>query len=129
MFILTNQHHLLVHVNLGCNQRECKPNEIINKQYREMFESRISPGATDKLPGWQKLHAKTVAWSHDMEDRLKNALRDTANWREQKDRAVIQSLKSLLGELESVGELSNVCSLNCLEMLVLGTNWLTFYGE
>ena len=32
-----------------------------------MFESRISPGATEKLPGWQTLHAKTVVWSHDME--------------------------------------------------------------
>ena len=34
---------------------------------REVFESRISAGATEKLPGWEKLHAKTVAWSYDME--------------------------------------------------------------
>ena len=32
-----------------------------------MFESRISAGATEKLPGWDKFHAKTVAWSCDME--------------------------------------------------------------
>ena len=31
-----------------------------------MFESRISAGATEKLPGWDKFHAKTVA-SCDME--------------------------------------------------------------
>ena len=32
-----------------------------------MFGSRISAGATEKLPGWDKFHAKTVAWSCDME--------------------------------------------------------------
>ena len=32
-----------------------------------MFELRISAGATEKLPGWEKPHAKTVAWSKDME--------------------------------------------------------------
>ena len=32
-----------------------------------MFESRNSAGASDKLPGWEKPHAKTVAWSSDME--------------------------------------------------------------
>ena len=32
-----------------------------------MFESRISAVATEKLPEWEKPHAKTVAWSYDME--------------------------------------------------------------
>ena len=32
-----------------------------------MFESRISAGATEQLPGWAKPHAKMVAWSYDME--------------------------------------------------------------
>ena len=32
-----------------------------------MLESRISAGATEKLPRWEKPHAKTVAWSYDME--------------------------------------------------------------
>ena len=36
-----------------------------------MFESRISAGATEELPGWEKLHAKTVAWSYDMEHATK----------------------------------------------------------
>ena len=53
---------LLDHVYLGCTQRECKPNEIIIEQHREMFESRLPAGATERLP-----HAKTVAWSYDME--------------------------------------------------------------
>ena len=41
--------------NLGCTQRECKPNEIIIDEYRKMFESRISAGATEKLPGWENI--------------------------------------------------------------------------
>ena len=44
----------LDHENLGCNQRECKPNEIIIEQFAKMFESRISSGATEKLLGWEK---------------------------------------------------------------------------
>ena len=52
---------------LGCTQRECKPTEIIIEQYKEMFESRISAGATEKIQGWEKPHAETVAWSYDME--------------------------------------------------------------
>ena len=55
------------YVYLGCTQRECKPNEKIVEQYNKMFESRISAGATEKLPGWDKPPAKTSAWSYDME--------------------------------------------------------------
>ena len=57
----------LDHVYLGCTQRECRPDEIVVEKHKEMFESRISAGAMEKLPGWAKPHAKTVAWSYDME--------------------------------------------------------------
>ena len=60
------------HMCLGCSQRGCKPNEIIVDEYRKVFESRISAGATEKLPGWEKPHAKTVPWSYDMEGHAKN---------------------------------------------------------
>ena len=66
-------------VYLGCTQRECEPNESIIEQYKKMFESRISAGATEKLPGWEKLHAKTVAWSYDMEGYAR-----TVNWHTRK---------------------------------------------
>ena len=56
----------LAHVNLGCTQREYKRNEIIIDGYRKMFESRFSATATVKVPGWEKPHAKAVAWSCDM---------------------------------------------------------------
>ena len=48
----------LDHVYLGCTQRECKSNENIIEDCKKMFESRISAGATEKLPGWEKPHAK-----------------------------------------------------------------------
>ena len=48
----------LAHVYLGCTQRDCKTNEIIIKGYSGTFESRISVGATEKLPGWEKPQRK-----------------------------------------------------------------------
>ena len=57
----------LDHVYLGCTQRECKPNETIIEQYKKMFESCVSAGAPEKLPGWEKSQTKTVAWSYDTE--------------------------------------------------------------
>ena len=57
----------LDHVYLGCTQRECKSNKSILEDCKEMFELRISAGATEKLFGWEKSHTKTVAWSCDLE--------------------------------------------------------------
>ena len=61
----------LDHVYLGCTQRERKPHESIIEEDRNMFESRISAGATEKLLGWEKPHTKTLAWSYDMEGHAK----------------------------------------------------------
>ena len=57
--------------NDGRPQRECKSNENVIEEYKKMFESRISAGATQKIPWWEKSHAKTVAWSYDMEGHAK----------------------------------------------------------
>ena len=57
----------LDHVCLGCTQRDCKPNETIIEQYRKMFESRISAGATEKMPEWESsknaVNEQTRKWS------------------------------------------------------------------
>ena len=45
----------LDHVHLGCTQRPCEISEDIVDNYRAMFESRISAGATGKLPFLQNL--------------------------------------------------------------------------
>ena len=49
-----NPQHFLITKNWGCTQRACKPNEIIVEEYTKMYESRVSAGATEKLPGWEK---------------------------------------------------------------------------
>ena len=84
---------------LGCTQRECKPNENIIKEYREiqMFESRICAGATEKLPGCEKPLAQTVAWSQAMEGHARK-MRRTMLWvRKQESGATVQRFKSLPG--------------------------------
>ena len=53
----------LDHVYLGCTQRECEQNDKIVAAYRNMFESRISAGATEQLPGWENSRSKVSAWS------------------------------------------------------------------
>ena len=58
-------------------------------------ESRISAGATEKLPGWEKPHAKTVAWSYTWKDILEKCV-EILRAGTQKDRAIIQSFESLL---------------------------------
>ena len=87
----------LDHVCLGCTQRECKPNEIIIEQHTKMFESRISGGATEKLPGWEKLHAKTVAWSYDMVGHARKCVERCCELVHKKSGAALQSFKSVLG--------------------------------
>ena len=37
------------------------------EQFSKMFESRVSVTATKKITRMRKTHAKTVAWSYDME--------------------------------------------------------------
>ena len=87
----------LDHVSLGCTQRECKPNEIIIEQHREMFDSRISATATEKLPGWEKPHAKAVVWSQDMEGHAQKCVERNCELANNKDGAMVQSFNPLLG--------------------------------
>ena len=98
---------------------------IINEEGTQMFESRISAAATEKLPRWEKPQAKTVEWSHDMEGHARKCVERYCELANEKSGAVIKSFKSLLGwqfkpeEIESVGELSQVCSQIVLKCLYL----------
>ena len=64
----------LHHVFLGCTQRECKTSEDTVEHYKNMFESRISVGATEKLPSWRKRQPNTTTWSYDMEGHAKKCV-------------------------------------------------------
>ena len=49
--------------------------------YRRVQEKCSNHVSTEKLPGWEKPQAKTVAWSHDMEGHAKSAIKDIVSWR------------------------------------------------
>ena len=58
----------LDHVYLGCTQRVCEIGKDIVDNYRSIFESRISAGATGKIP-------ETISsWSYDMEGHAKKCV-------------------------------------------------------
>ena len=59
----------LDHVYLGCTQRQCEISKDIVDKYRTMFESRISAGATEKLPCSENL--RISCWSYGMEGHAK----------------------------------------------------------
>ena len=92
-----------------------------------MFESRISAGATEKLPCSENLSISS--WSYDMEGHAKKCVErycELANKTTQQLYKVstpcIDDHHFKEGEMKSVGELSKVCSqivLICL--LILGT--------
>ena len=107
----------LDHVYLGWTQRECKPNEATAGKYKKMFESRISAGATEKSPGCEKPHAKTVAWSYDMEGHAQKCVEKYCELANKKTEQLCKVSSLCLDdhhfkkeELESVGELCEVCS-------------------
>ena len=62
----------LDHVYLGCIQRQCEISKDIVDNYRTMFESRISAGATEKIPCSENLSISS--WSYDMEGRAKKCV-------------------------------------------------------
>ena len=119
----------LDHVCLGCTQRECKISHDIVANYRDMFESRISAGAKEKLPtrASGKPDAETISsWSNDMEGHAKKCVEiycELANKTHQQLYKVAppcmddHQLKE--EENESVGELSTKCSQIFLKCLYL----------
>ena len=75
---------LLDNVYLGCTQRKCQISNDIVANCREMFESRISTGAKEKLPtrASGKRDAETISSrSYDMECHAKKCVERFENWR------------------------------------------------
>ena len=97
-----------------------------------MSESRISAGATEKLPGWDKPRASTSAWSYDMEGHARKCVERYCELANKKDGATVNSSSSLFGRSPNkkrrIGqERLIVKSLlpYCIQMLVPGTKWST----
>ena len=96
-----------------------------------MFDSRLSAGATEKLPGWDKQHAKKGSiWSYDMKGHAKKCVERYCESVNKKAEQLCKVSTLCLDdhhikkeELESVGELSEVCSqivLKCLHFARIG---------
>ena len=126
----------LDHVYLLCTQRECETSKDIVDSYRSMFESRISAGATERLPTTQatgKPDAETISsWSYHMEGHAKKcverycALARTKrldNHTKSQHHACMDDHQFKGEETESVGELSTVLLTNCSDMSVFGSYW------
>ena len=114
----------LDHVYVGYNQRPCETSKDIVDNYRTMFESRISAGATEKLPCSENL--RISSWSCDMEGHAKKCVEryyELANKTTQQLYKVstpcIDDHHFKEEELKSVGELSKVCSQIVLKYLYL----------
>ena len=119
---------LSVYVYLGCTRGQCQISKDIVYNYRTMFESRISAGATEKLPCSENLSISS--WSYDMEGHAKNCVErycELANRSTQQLYKVstpcIDDHHFKEEDLKSVEELSDVCSqidLKCLHLARIG---------
>ena len=93
-----------------------------------MFESRISTGATEKLPCSQNLSISS--WSYDMEGHAKKCVERYCELANRTTQQLYKVSTPCLDdhhfkeeELKSAGELSNICSqivLKCLYLARIG---------
>ena len=118
----------LDHVHLGCTQRQCEISKDIVDNDRTMFESRISAGATEKLPRSENLCISS--WSYDMEGHAKKCVERYCELAKRTTQQLYKESTPCIDdhhfkeeELKSVGELSKVCSqivLKCLYLAHIG---------
>ena len=118
----------LDHANLECTQRQCERSKDIVDYYRTMFESRISAGGVEKLPFPQNL--RISSWSYAMAGHAKKCVErycESANRTTQQlckvSTPCINDHHFKEEEMNSVGELSHVCSqivLKCLYLARIG---------
>ena len=128
---------LLDHVYLVCTQRQCEISKDIVDNYRAMFESRISAGATEKLPCSE--NPNISSWSYDMEGLAKKCVQrycELANTTTQQLYKVstpcIDDHHFKEEELKSVRELSKVCFeivLKCLYLARIGRPDISLVSE
>ena len=114
----------LDHVYLGCPQRECETNKDTVDNYKNMFESRISGGAKEKLPCSAKPDADISSWSYDMEGHAKICVycalaNKTTQQLYNVSTPCIDDHHFKEEELKAVGELSKVSSQIVVKCLYL----------
>ena len=131
--IWENQHFPLIMCTWDCTDRQCEISKYILDNYRAMFESRISAGRLEKLPLPQNL--RISSWSLWYGRSCKEVC-GTIWWvGKQDDSATLQSIHSmhrwppLQRRRNAICWRIVTCMLsNCPEMLILCTNWTTWYS-
>ena len=121
----------LDHVYLGCTQRKCEISKDIVDNYRTMFESRISAGGVEKSPFSENL--RISAWSDDMEGHAKKCVERYCELAKKTTQQLYKVSTPCIDDhhfkeeaMNSVGELSQVCSqivLKCLYLARIGRQW------
>ena len=119
----------LDHVHLGCTQRECQIGKDIVDNSRSMFESRISAGATEKLPERKATGKPDAEKISSWKVMQRNAWKDIANLR-------IKQLSYYTKSQRHAWMIINFKNdkwiswriiygllTNCFEMSILGTYW------
>ena len=105
----------LDNVCLGCTQRQCEISKDIVDNCRTMFESRISPGGTEKLQFPQNL--RISSWSYDIEGHAKKCVERYCELANKTTQQLYKVFTPCIDdhhfkeeEMKSVGELSQVRS-------------------
>ena len=111
---------------------------LVVLQEGRVDESRIA-GATENVPGWETPHAKTVAWSYDVEGHAQKCVDSFCELTNKETEQLykvstpcLDDHKCKKEELESVGELSKVCSqiaLKCLYLARIGRPDIPFVSK
>ena len=116
---LGNPHRSLTTFFFGCTQRVCQTSKDIVDNLGNMFESRISAGAKEKLLYSGNLTPRTEGHTKKCVERCSELANKTTQQLYKVATPCLDDHQFKEEELGFVGELSNVCSL------VFGTHWYT----
>ena len=132
----------LDHVYLGCTQRQCEINKDIVDNNRTKFESRISAGATAKLPYSENL--RISSWSYDMESHARNVWNEVVGWRTKRlnncTKYLLHALMTIISEKKNWNPWENcqkyalilfwnACSWHVLEDLIFCGQWTNLHDR
>ena len=118
------------HVFLRCTQPECKLNESFFDEYRKCSNHESQPEQLNSyLAGRNPTRTRSLGFT-TWKDMQRNVLNGTANWQTTQSSNCVRSLHHVLTtisskkeELETVGDVSKVCSqvvLKCLYLARIG---------
>ena len=109
---------------------QTKTKQLWNRN-KEMFESRVSAGATEKIDRVGRRHAKTVSWSYDVEGHARKCVERYCELANKEAGAIVKKFQVLAWMIIMSGRRNLNQSKNypndahtlSSKKLVPGTNW------